>query len=163
MLDTHTHPQESGFAVNLDWNSKGWVEETFTGDNWKRRERGEGGAHQREREASPEGVTGARPSVRGFNADEGWVARERGKPENREMKREPVARARAESLFLKNTSWAHQTVYSACSVHTGQCTSEMGSAPARRCTGLSGEPRQRGFWKFSNFLSELLTKPNPNL
>jgi hypothetical protein len=58
--------------------------------------------------------------------------------------------------FFKNRLWAHQTIYSACPVHTGQRIGKGDPRARGRCTGqctvqcpvhtgLSDEPRQREF------------------
>jgi hypothetical protein len=70
--------------------------------------------------------------------------------------------------LFKNASWAHQTVYSACLVHTGQRIAERGSAhaqPVHRTvhSAVSGELRQREFLKFLKFFYLILNQTKSQL
>jgi hypothetical protein len=124
---------------------------------------------ERRRGESPgteRGRRGARPpaTVVGEGEEERRIAWNREEPGQAARRgKGSLASGAGKERFFKNRLWAHQTVYSACPVHTGQHTVAVRwsstiadlCAPSRctghctvQCpvhTGLSGEPRQREF------------------
>jgi hypothetical protein len=118
--DTHTttwfHRNSKRFEICAKGGKKGhhWAES-------ERREGGEGtAAHQREKGRA--GTVSPEDRRRGgeIAGEGGNRLRPRGR--QRTERKECLASGARGKSFFKNRIWAHRTVYSACSVHTGQRT-----------------------------------------
>ena len=90
----------------------------------RKRDRGEADRERGKDEPKPQEIAGARPETEDAGGDRRRGSRSRQEQrEGRETESSCASGSvlRAGGIF-KNAIWAHRTVYSACPVHTGQCT-----------------------------------------